>query len=515
MHQDLLERDTLNRPPGRRDHASPMVAVRLGAADDFDGFRSAVRGLVAAGIRPECVTWRLPGDAGLFGDPPALSDAALMLPAAFVPLARDVVCHREAERFALLYTAVWRLQHSERALLSVASDPLVHRLTRMQKAVRRDLHKMTAFVRFRRIEGLSEAAIGDAAKDHYVAWFEPEHHILRPAAKFFSERFAAMRWSIATPQGSIHWDGKSLAFGAGVARADAPTEDAPESWWLTYYRATFNPARANVPAMLAEMPKKYWRNLPEAPLIPGMLAAAGERTRQMIAAPAVVTRNLVPRTAKPMRDIVQDLLPAGAGDAPDLVTLAAQTKACERCPLFATATGTVFGEGPADAQVVFVGEQPGDQEDLAGRPFVGPAGQMFDRALAEIGIDRARVYVTNAVKHFKFVPRGKRRIHQKPNVSEIDHCRWWLDQELAAIAPRLTVALGATAARALTGRDVTIARERGRLQQFGAGRSGFITVHPSYLLRLPDREAQAAEYRRFVDDLAAVVDHVPSIRKVA
>ena len=144
---------------------------------------------------------------------------------------------------------------------------------------------------------------------------------------------------------------------------------------------------------------------------------------------------------------------------------------------------------------MFVGEQPGDQEDLAGKPFVGPAGQMFDRALAEAGIDRTRVYVTNAVKHFKFEPRGKRRIHQKPNNDEIDACRWWLDKELGLIKPRFTVALGATAARALTGRDTTISRSRGKLMTLREGVEGFITVHPSFLLRLPDEAAKAAGIR--------------------
>ena len=188
---------------------------------------------------------------------------------------------------------------------------------------------------------------------------------------------------------------------------------------------------------------------------------------------------------------------------------------CERCPLYRNATQTVFGEGPSDAPLVFVGEQPGDQEDLAGKPFVGPAGQMFDRALAESQIDRTRVYVTNAVKHFKFEPRGKRRIHQKPNNNEIEACRWWLDRELDLIKPRLTVALGATAARALTGRDTTISRTRGRLMTLREGIEGFITVHPSFLLRLPDAQSQAREYARFVDDLRLVAQRLPAIRKAA
>jgi uracil-DNA glycosylase len=205
-------------------------------------------------------------------------------------------------------------------------------------------------------------------------------------------------------------------------------------------------------------------------------------------------------------------------DAAAVATLAdlrKEAERCERCPLYRDATQTVFGEGPADAAVVFVGEQPGDQEDLQGRPFVGPAGQMFDRALADAGIDRARVYVTNAVKHFKFEPRGKRRIHQKPNHDEIERCRWWLDKELHLIRPKLTVALGATAARALTGRDVTIARVRGAVMSLRDGLTGFITVHPSFLLRLPDEASKAREYARFVDDLRRVAQQVTDIRKAA
>jgi DNA polymerase len=202
----------------------------------------------------------------------------------------------------------------------------------------------------------------------------------------------------------------------------------------------------------------------------------------------------------------------------DFSSLTAARKAaahCERCPLYKNATQTVFGEGPAHAALVFVGEQTGDQEDLAGKPFVGPAGQMFDRALAEAGIDRKLVYVTNAVKHFKFTPRGKRRIHQKPNNGEIDACRWWLDSELKLLKPQITVALGATAARALTGRDTTISRSRGRLMTLRDGMEGFITVHPSFLLRLPDEVAKGREYANFVHDLRLVAKHLPEIRTAA
>src|SRR4029453_12216761 len=183
-----------------------------------------------------------------------------------------------------------------------------------------------------------------------------------------------------------------------------------------------------------------------------------------------------------------------------LTGLAAEAAGCTRCPLYRNATQTVFGQGPANAPVMLVGEQPGDSEDRAGLPFVGPAGRILDRALAEAGIARKRVYVTNAVKHFKNVPRGKRRIHQRPNAYEIERCRWWLDREIGVIKPRLTVALGATAASALTGRAVTIARLRGRPIPMREAVDGLVTVHPSYILRLRDAAKEEA-YRQFVADL--------------
>jgi DNA polymerase len=180
----------------------------------------------------------------------------------------------------------------------------------------------------------------------------------------------------------------------------------------------------------------------------------------------------------------------------------AEAMGCTRCDLYKYATQTVFGEGPLDARILFVGEQPGDQEDLAGRPFVGPAGQLFDRALSDAGIDRSRTYVTNAVKHFKFVRRGKRRIHDKPDGGEIAACRWWLQQELALIRPPVTVALGTTAARSLFGKIVTISSLRGRGHDLPEGGEAWVTVHPSYLLRV--RDDREAEYAKFVQDLRRI-----------
>ena len=184
--------------------------------------------------------------------------------------------------------------------------------------------------------------------------------------------------------------------------------------------------------------------------------------------------------------------------------LLAEARKCTRCDLYKCATQTVFGEGPLDAKILFIGEQPGDQEDFAGRPFVGPAGQLFDDALQKAGIDRAETYVTNAVKHFKFVERGKKRIHDKPNTGEIAACRWWQEQERALVRPPVTVALGATAARSLFGKTVTIGKMRGSPHELPVGSECWVTVHPSFLLRMPDQVRRREERARFVEDLVAI-----------
>lgn len=188
--------------------------------------------------------------------------------------------------------------------------------------------------------------------------------------------------------------------------------------------------------------------------------------------------------------------------------LVAEARICTRCDLYKYGTQTMFGEGPLDARILFVGEQPGDQEDLAGRPFVGPAGGVFDQALADAGVDRAATYVTNAVKHFKFERRGKRRIHSKPDGPEIAACRWWLEQELALIRPPITVALGATAARSLFGKVVTISATRGKPHALEAGET-WVTVHPSFLLRVRDNREE--EYARFVEDLHIIGERAKAL----
>ena len=191
-------------------------------------------------------------------------------------------------------------------------------------------------------------------------------------------------------------------------------------------------------------------------------------------------------------------------DADSIAELREIAKGCRRCPLWRDATQTVFGEGPENASVVFVGEQPGDQEDIAGKPFVGPAGKVFDDILDDAGIDRLKIYVTNAVKHFKFEPRGKRRIHSKPNAGEVQACRWWLDKELAILKPDLAVALGATAAQSLLGKAIPVTKMRGEVIEREDGLKVFITIHPSFILRIREPEEKEAERARFLQDMRKI-----------
>lgn len=454
------------------------VALKPGA--DLDGFRAAARRLAGEGVPPEAVVWDAGESADLFGEALPEPRQPLMLPKASADLIRLVVCHSDPQRYALLYTLIWRLLHGERALLEIASDPLVHRLNLMAKSVRRDLHKMHAFVRFRVVE--------TGSGERYVAWFEPEHFIVEAVAGFFVDRFRAMDWAILTPKGSLRWDRTTLTIGPAAERGAAPDHDVFEAHWLDYYESIFNPARVNPEVMRGEMPVKYWKNLPEAALIPRLIQEAPQRVQAMIEREAQA----------PMKRNPDKAVAAMADQAPkSLEALNRLILASE--PPAPFSPRAVLGEGPVGAAIAFVGEQPGDQEDIEGRPFVGPAGQLLNRALAEAGVARGETYVTNAVKNFKFKPSGKRRIHQSPTAGEVKHYRWWLERELEFVAPRLVVALGATATLALAGKPLPITKNRGPAR-FGEW-PGFITVHPSYLLRLPDEAAKRDAYRAFVDDL--------------
>jgi uracil-DNA glycosylase len=454
---------------------------------DLASFREVARGLLVRGVAPDAVLFseERQRQASLLdaeATPKSAPVTGLSVPPAFLEMAERVAYHRAPERWGLLYRVLWRLTHGERKLMEVVSDPDVYRLVTLAKAVQRDAHKMKAFVRFRKVEREGE--------EYFIAWHRPDHRIVRHVAPFFARRFPSMRWSILTPDESVSWDLHGLSYGPGVPRSEAPEEDALEEMWSTYYASTFNPARLNIRAMRAEMPQKHWSTLPEARLIPELVRGAPERTAKMV------------RPRLEASDASR-YLPVHR----DLGSLAEAARGCKACPLYERATGTVFGEGPVGARLMLVGEQPGDNEDREGRPFIGPAGQLLDEVLAQVGLDRKELYLTNAVKHFGWVPGDeKQRLHAKPGRREVLACKAWLDAEVEQVKPRMIVCLGATAAQSFLGPGFRINLSRGQVFETPWAQAWMATFHPSALLRMPDEAARAKARVHFEEDLRKAVD---------
>ena len=459
-------------------------------ANGFEVWRRKARELVEQGVSPDAVRWR-DEDAPptLFEDAPAVEAApgtrpsSLRVPASFLKSAEIAACHRDPERWNVFYRLLWKIVNDGSSVLSNPLDVDVAALASMRQQVASDEHRMHAYLRFRKMTA--------GAEERYVAWYAPDHRVLRRAAPFFVERFASMRWSILTPDESAHWDTRALTFSPGVPLSAAPSEDALEDLWRTYYGAVFNPARTNVPLLKQHVPTRYWKQMPETRAVAKLVASAGDRVSTMLETTAAAA------TARPY-----------VPDSADVGELARAVNRCRGCDLYRHATQAVFGAGPADASIVLVGEQPGDQEDLQGKPFVGPAGEILSRALAEAGIDRESVYVTNAVKHFKFEPRGKRRIHQTPRLHEIRACRPWVEAEIHAIRPQVLVCLGATAAQALIGPQFRITKQRGQKMRTPWAEVTVATYHPSAVLRADDPAAADGYYRALVADLGLAAANV-------
>ncbi len=473
---------------------------------DFQSWRDVARPLLLGGVHPSDVFFGK--ESGLFGgnslrEMPAPYGQPAKVPGEFIELAKDTSCHIDPERWNLLYRILWRItKQGERHLCGIASDPDVSKATRMAKNVRREIHKMHAFVRFRLVSTDPENG-----RETFAAWFEPDHHIVRAGAPFFRKRFTNMDWSILTPRGCAHWNGEELTFTKGIPSDPFEGADDFESAWKTYYRSIFNPARVKIGAMKSEMPVKYWKNLPEAGLIRDLVNDSRSRVSDMH------ETDLRPAKPAPRNEYLgalRDLsaTPACAGPAPgmDLGALAEAARSCRGCPLWKNATDTVFGTGPGNARIMIVGEQPGDKEDIAGKPFVGPAGKLLHSSLEKAQLDPSRIYLTNAVKHFKWTPkdtpRGKIRLHQSPDKGEIEACRPWVLAELKQIAPDVLILLGATAAKSLLGKSIPVTKNRGVIDAPHLAPTVILTVHPSYLLRLPDRAGKAEESAKFIEDLS-------------
>jgi uracil-DNA glycosylase len=461
---------------------------RVPLPPDFDAWRDAARTALQQGYTPDQLDLQdatqpsaldlLTLDEGPAGPPIPKPH----VPKAFLDAAQLAAVHRDPQRWNLLYRLLHRLQ-ANRELLKVEVDDDVARLKQLQSQVQRDLHKMHAFVRFRKVDEPTP----DGAREVYIAWYRPDHRILPLAAPFFAERFAPMRWTILTPDASVSWDPttNALTWAPGTGQDAAPAEDELETLWKSYYGSIFNPARLNPEAMRSEMPVRYWQNLPEVALLPELMQRAGARVETM------VTRQAQQPTAAPF-------VPADHS----LAVLQAAMPRCEGCDLYKHATQVVPGAGHTAAALMLVGEQPGDQEDRQGAPFVGPAGRVLDDALAEVGIPRAEVFVTNAVKHFKFVQRGRLRLHQNPRMSEINACKPWLAAEIDAVKPKVILCLGASAAKSLLGGTFALMKERGTLKSTALAERVMATIHPSAILRAADESGRAQLYHYLRDDLA-------------
>ena len=485
---------------------------------DFAQWRAAARELLALDRAPHTVTWighaddgdlfsTAPGDASPPG--PALAETAgqaigelpgqtespkptpkasstLRLPRKLMAMLETAACCREADRWAFLYRVVWRWQHGEQVVLS-AADEDGSRLHAMVKAVHREEHDMHAYVRFR------ERPEADGAP-RFVAWFEPAHDVLAQVAQHFVARMGRVSWMIATPDACVMWDSENLHHTGPLVRSASELNnaaghgDAGEALWLTYYRSIFNPARLNAKLLASHIPARFWKNLPEGNMVPEMVsqAAAGARRTGQFEAVGQRRGTTIPIAAdkaQPQREAPSTL------------------DQCRRCDLWQHATQAVGGTGPKHARLMLVGEQPGDQEDLAGEPFVGPAGQLLNRMIAEAGLDRKTLYLTNAVKHFKWEPRGKRRLHKTPAQREVEACGYWLDQELAHAQPDVVVALGSTALKAVLGNGSAALKDHVGTPIRHDGRWVVTVYHPSYVLRLPDEAAKTQARAVIVDGL--------------
>jgi DNA polymerase len=466
--------------------------------DSYAAWREAALQALASRIAPEDIDWRVIGDDDRATTPALFDDHASASQATTAPanvrisrelgeLLKDAALYRDTARWAFLYRVLWRWHDGDRSVAS-AADCDGARLYKMAKAVRRAKHDMIAYVRFRLREPGNDAPAADLPE--YVAWYEPEHDVLAWSAEHFARRMGRSTWLISTPDSAAWWDGKTLRLEHRPASSSdhcRHTADEAEALWLAYYRSTFNPARLNETALEQHMPVRFWKGLPEGHLIPSMISEAKSGAQRVAQARGVGV-------------LGGKSVPVDAHSAQPARQQPSTLDACRRCELWRHATQAVDGIGPDDARIMLIGEQPGDQEDLAGKPFVGPAGRLLDVAIERAGLRREHLYLTNAVKHFKWTLRGKRRLHKTAAQQEIDACGYWLERELERVKPAVVVTLGTTALTALLHEKVSLRDWIDRPIDVD-GMQVIVTYHPSFALRQENDEAR----ERVLDAIASAL----------
>ena len=483
---------------GRISAAAAVAAGQPVLVNSFGQWRDAARDLLAHKVEPHMVQWvsskddadlfsnpvacvdeeEEPAGAGQAGDtPPDAAASTVRISRELMDMLQTAACCRVPNRWAFLYLVLWRWGQGEKDVISAADEDGA-RLHSMVKAVHREEHDMHAYIRFRERRE-------DAGSPRFVAWFEPSHDVLPQVARHFASRMGRVTWMIATPDASVMWDGANLHTTGPLMRGPEEIDDAGEALWLTYYRSIFNPARLNADLLHSHIPSRFWKNLPEGSIVPDMVSQAAAGARKV-----GQTRSVGQRAGT--------AIPIAADKAQPQRDAPTSLDQCRRCDLWKHATQAVGGAGPKRARIMLVGEQPGDQEDLAGEPFVGPAGKLLDRALSDAELDRRKVYLTNAVKHFKWEPRGKRRLHKTPAQREVEACSYWLERELQQVAPDVIVAMGSTALKAVTGDSHATLKDAMAEPFMHEGRWIVAIYHPSYVLRVPGEDAKAQAFAAMV-----------------
>jgi probable DNA metabolism protein len=449
----------------------------------FQSWRKHARKLLEDKIHFEDVIWQTAHSGSLLdclsdhsGEKPSL----IKIPREFIEDAEFVSAFRDDSTWALLYRLLYRIVYENKLLLQNPLDDDVLDFERRIKLVSRDLHKMKAFVRFREIKKDEEPI--------YMAWHRPDHRVLKFSAPFFTDRFNGMNWIIFTEEESMSWINNELKFGPGISQKEAEVFDSTEELWKTYYASIFNPARLKIKMMKSELPVRHWKTLPEAELIDGLIREAPNMVQEFYETQRTSAVACIPKNVSSLSE------------------LKAALPNCSACSICSRATAPVFGEGNMNADIVFVGEQPGNEEDIAGSPFVGPAGRLFMDALAKADISRSEVYLTNAVKAFKWKDSDGMRKHVNPSSSEISACRPWVKAELEMIRPRVLVCLGASAAQSVFGKMMKVHDSHGKVFQTTLSDYTIILPHPSAILRMPDNVERERMHAQFISDISELKD---------
>lgn len=436
----------------------------------FESFRDKARQLISRKIHFDEVEWILDEPGFRFGK--LWEDISVHevphVNKEFVEHAKLVSAYRDDAIWPLLYRALYRVVFDDKNLFANPLDQDVMELQNKAKLVSRDIHKMKAFVRFKEVS--------TDAGTIFMAWHNPDHRIIRLAAPFFKDRFNGMKWIIMTSDETANWNGSELTFSPGVSQTEAPKFDDKEDLWKTYYRAIFNPARIKISAMKKELPVRHWKTLPEAELITGLIDEAPHRLNEFYES----------QRAKPEINFSS------------IEELNQSLAKCRACGICEKANGPVTGEGPLNPKIMIIGEQPGNEEDLQRKPFIGPAGEVLNRALNEIELNRNDIYLTNAVKGFKYIPKANLRWHKGATITEIKTCQSWLKKEIELVRPEIIVCLGRSAALSIIGKMVKIEDVRGKFFSSAYSTKTIILPHPAAILR--DKEDQEEAFKKFVND---------------